>query len=198
MPSFVSLFCGCGGFDKGFIENGFTCLGAYDIDPLVVKVYNENIGPFGLVHDLSEGELPHIYKQDVDIVLSGSPCQGFSTAGKRRLEDPRNKLLLIGGKVAIKLSAKYFIAENVMGSIAGQHKEYWNSLEELMITNGYSVKFYTCDATKIGLPQSRKRVIMFCSRDHVEIDLSMPNYPMKTLKEALTNLDGAANHEKVF
>jgi len=198
MYSFVSLFSGCGGFDKGFIDQGFKCLGAYDIDPIAVEVYNQNIGNYAKVYDLSTAELPENIKGSIDIVLSGSPCQGFSTVGKRRVEDPRNKLLLVGGKIAVSLNAKYFIAENVMGSVSGEHKLYWNELEKYMIDNGYRVEFHKCDATKIGLPQSRKRIIMIAFKGEEKVDIEMPLFEPVSLKDIFNNIDNAPNHDKEY
>ncbi len=198
MYSFVSLFSGCGGFDQGFIDQGFRCLGAYDIDPIAVEVYNQNIGNYAQVYDLSKAELPRNLVEPIDIVLSGSPCQGFSTVGKRRMEDPRNKLLLVGGKIAVNLNAKYFIAENVMGSVSGEHKLYWNELENYMIDNGYDVEFHKCDATKIGLPQSRKRIIMIAFKGAKKIDIEMPLFEQVSLKDVFNNIDNAPNHDKEY
>jgi DNA (cytosine-5)-methyltransferase 1 len=195
MSTFVSLFSGCGGFDKGFIDHGHRCLGAYDLDPAAVAVYNANIGDHARIWDLSNGVLPDIFQEPVDIVLSGSPCQGFSTVGKRRMEDPRNKLLLKGGHIAVSLGCKIFIAENVMGSLSGELKQYWDTLENYMSSNGYLVKFFKCDITNIGLPQSRKRVIMVASRIGIEINFVTPSMPMLSLKSLLKNLEGLPNHD---
>jgi DNA (cytosine-5)-methyltransferase 1 len=90
-PTFISLFSGCGGFDLGFIEKGFECLGAYDNDKGVIDVYKKNIGDHVYCHDLSSEDLPNRIGT-VDVVVSGSPCQGFSTVGLRDYKDPRNSL----------------------------------------------------------------------------------------------------------
>src|ERR1700733_3942376 len=103
---YISLFCGCGGFDIGFINNGFKCVGAYDIDPVVIDVHRNNLPSESYVHDLSNIELPGEIPIGVDLVVAGSPCQGFSTLGKRKLNDPRNHLLLTGGMIAAKYKAK--------------------------------------------------------------------------------------------
>ncbi len=192
---FVSLFSGCGGFDKGFIDNGFKCLAAYDIDPIAVEVYNNNIGDHARVWDLSDAILPEPFKEQVDIVLAGSPCQGFSTVGKRRVEDPRNKLLSVGGKIAVNLNAKYFIAENVMGSLSGEHRTYWLDLENFLIEHGYKVYFHKIDIVKIGLPQLRRRVIMIASKGKTKVEIQYPNLAVRSLKDLLANVDLLPNHE---
>src|SRR6266550_2255224 len=105
--TYISLFSGCGGFDTGFQESGFKSLGAYDIDPFVMDVHSKNIEGPAIVHDLNNQELPGLEgKPEIDIVISGSPCQGFSTIGKRLVNDPRNQLMLSGGEIAIKYGAK--------------------------------------------------------------------------------------------
>jgi len=195
MSTFVSLFSGCGGFDKGFVDQGHRCLGAYDIDPAAVAVYKANIGNHAKICDLSTGVLPDVFQEPVDIVLSGSPCQGFSTVGKRRLEDPRNKLLMMGGQIAVSLGCKIFIAENVMGSVSGELKQFWDKLETYMTSKGYLVKFFKCDITNVGLPQSRKRVIMVASRIGREINFVTPAMPMLSLRSIFTNLEGLPNHD---
>lgn len=194
MPTFISLFSGCGGFDKGFVDQGFKCLGAYDNNPVAIDVYNDNIGNHGKLWDLSTGLLPDTFTEKVDIVLSGSPCQGFSTIGKRRIEDPRNRLLQIGGEIAVKLDSDYFIAENVMGSMSGDLKNYWNKLEQYMVENGYHIHFFKFDMVKFGLPQSRKRIIMIASKKNI-IHFETPDLPMPSLKNVFKNLVGVANHE---
>ena len=54
-----------------------------------------------------------------DIVIAGPPCQGFSTIGKRRFDDPKNELLLVAANIGVRIRPKVFIAENVTGVISG-------------------------------------------------------------------------------
>jgi DNA (cytosine-5)-methyltransferase 1 len=194
-PTYISLFSGCGGFDDGFQKQGFRCVGAYDIDPTVIEVHRNNIGGPAYVHDLLDPNLPGNHKPGtVDIVISGSPCQGFSTVGQRKVNDPRNKLLLVGGQIAINLKAKVFVAENVMGSTAGKHKKYWEKLEKMMQDNGYATEILKCDATKLGIAQLRKRVIMIAWKGKKKIKIDLPELPAKTLRDVLKDVQGLPNH----
>ena len=79
----ASLFSGCGGFDIGFEQEGFRLIGAFDNDSYVVTAYNDNVAPVASVCDLSTAT-PQVKP---DVLLAGSPCQGFSTAGKRDLKE---------------------------------------------------------------------------------------------------------------
>lgn len=128
-PTFISLFCGAGGFDLGFVQAGFRCVAAYDISPVAVQVHRTNLGSLAEVCDLSLPTFSVSRLSGVDVLIAGPPCQGFSTAGKRDVYDPRNKLLLISGKIATSVQPKVFIAENVTGVTSGQHGTYWNSLK---------------------------------------------------------------------
>ncbi len=197
-PSFISLFSGCGGFDIGFIENGFECLAAYDNDENVINVYKENIGPHILNHDLTDPKLPTQFN-DLDVVISGSPCQGFSTVGLRKYEDPRNSLLLIGGEIAVNQKAKVFVAENVMGSLSGKHKKYWDKLIKYLEKNGYHTKITICRAQEIGLAQTRKRVILYAwiGEKEKENQIKYSQGKHRSLGDAINNINGAPNKEFV-
>lgn len=194
--TYISLFAGCGGFDSGFKENGFECLGAYDIDHYVTDVHLRNLKSPAFVHDLNNMSLPGDLPENIDVVISGSPCQGFSTIGKRKVNDPRNHLLLIGGKIAIKYNAKVFVCENVPGSNSGEHKKYWDQLQKLLKQNKYQTKMVKYHATDFGVPQSRKRLILYAWKsDKVkEIELLTPSKSEITLKDILQNMDNVMNH----
>ena len=114
-PTFLSLFSGCGGMDAGFIQAGFSCLQAFDINSNAVNVHNVNLGNSATIGDLRVIAKEQLLAQGTpDVVVAGAPCQGFSTAGRRELHDPRNSLLLRAGQLAVQLRPKVFVAENVL------------------------------------------------------------------------------------
>ncbi len=195
--TFLSLFSGCGGFDDGFEQQGFNSLGAYDIDDSAIQVYNANLK--GKITNLDLSKAPDkefdYAPGEVDVLLSGSPCQGFSTAGKRELNDPRNKLLLTGGDIAIKVKPRIFIAENVMGSLSGEHKKYWQKLQENFIKAGYHTKFEKINCKDIGLAQIRKRVLFFASKDKDLLNFQLPKIPPAALQDVISNVEGLPNQE---
>ncbi|WP_224995950.1 DNA cytosine methyltransferase [Cesiribacter sp. SM1] len=196
MKTFISLFCGCGGMDAGFEEVGFQGIGSYDFDPIALETYRSNLSSPAYNIDLSK----EIYdtlksKKGVDIVLSGSPCQGFSTIGKRKLDDKRNSLLIRGAEIAVELDAKVFISENVMGSIAGAHKQYWNQVESILNSNGYKVETLILDALKLGMGQRRKRVILIATKNFFDLKITNKNIKAKSLKTILHNLPATSKDD---
>jgi DNA (cytosine-5)-methyltransferase 1 len=193
-PSFASIFSGCGGFDLGFIQAGFNSVGAFDIDPLVVEVHKKNLNSDAIVHDLSGGSLPAEAHLTPDVLISGSPCQGFSTAGKRNIDDPRNELLLTAGHIAKKVKPKVFIAENVAGVISGPHRKYWESLKVMLKEEGYKTTDIICEGLNAGVPQIRKRAVLLAWRNDRDVDVRIPIIPGGVLRTALSNLQNAPNH----
>jgi len=191
---FASLFSGCGGFDLGFVQAGFKCAAAFDIDPLAVQVYNKNVHPSAVLCDLSDSGVSLQALSDVDVLLAGPPCQGFSTAGKRSLDDPRNKLLLLAGRIAGKVRPAVFVAENVTGVTAGEHGKYWKSLRRTLRSSGYKTTDIRVEATRSGLAQTRTRVFMLAWKNGRDITVELPFAPGRVLRDALAGMDGAPNH----
>ena len=198
--TYISLFSGCGGFDLGFKENNFKCLGAYDINPCMTNVHAKNLKGPVFVHDLNNHNLPGNLPKEIDVIIAGSPCQGFSTIGKRVVNDPRNHLLLTGGRVAIKYNAKIFVAENVLGSNSGEHKKYWVELQVTLKHNGYQTKLVKYNAADFGVPQLRRRLILYAWKpDYIQnLDFPVPKNKKIVLGDVLLNLESKENHNLNF
>lgn len=198
-PTFISLFSGCGGLDAGFIEAGFICKQAFDFDKKVIEVHRKNLGDTGVVADLREVTTAQLLaKGRPTAVIAGSPCQGFSTAGKRELHDPRNSLLLHAGRLAIDIKPKVFVAENVAGALSGEHKIYWLQLEQMLRAAGYQTTTLKLNAERLGLAQLRARVIMLAWKGSREPLFDEPSAEPRTLAEVLAGIDGLPQHEKTF
>ncbi len=96
-PNIIDLFCGCGGFSLGFERAGFDVLLGIDVwkDALVTFAHNHN-GSKTLQADLSaltpEETEQFLNGKEIDVIIGGPPCQGFSVAGKRIVDDIRNKV----------------------------------------------------------------------------------------------------------
>jgi DNA (cytosine-5)-methyltransferase 1 len=182
--------------DAGFIKAGFKCLKAFDIDKAAVDVHNRNLGNTAVISDLRFVQKSDLISNGApDVVIAGSPCQGFSTAGRREVNDPRNSLLLQAGRLGIEIDPKVFIAENVSGALSGEHQRYWNQLTDMLQAAGYSTKTLKLNAIDLGLAQRRARVIMIAWKGLAEPAFSSQALTRKTLVEALSGVEGLPQHE---
>jgi len=163
-PTAIDLFCGCGGFAKGFLDAGYRIILGVDNDEPSLKTFEKNIrGSQILKADLSKPwvmrNIEKIVKgRSIDVIIAGPPCQGFSLTGPRKFHDKRNTLYKTVWRAVRKFSPKAFLIENVPG-IVGLYKgivkeEIRKSFEAL----GYNVEGpEILNAADYGVPQVRKR-----------------------------------------
>jgi DNA (cytosine-5)-methyltransferase 1 len=192
--NFLSIFSGCGGFDLGFVNEGFQCSGAYDIDPVVLKTHQKNMNSPVFQYDLTQSTEKLISHKNIDVLLAGSPCQGFSTLGKRHIDDPRNELLLLSGRIALKIKPKVFISENVPGVMSGEHKKYWDCLQGILKEGGYQTAEMRCKGIEMGIAQKRVRMFLLAWRGQKNFDLEVKPSKKIVLKDVIQNLSGLSNH----
>lgn len=198
MTYYASLYSGCGGFDHGFSREGFECLGAYDIEPSAVNVYRKNIDENVFEHDLTEELLPnHDQSKEAELLLAGSPCQGFSTVGQRKFDDPRNKLLIRSAEIALDIRPKVVICENVPAVKSGKHKFYWDQLTKLLSSADYHVEEFLYNFSDLSLPQIRKRLFLIAYRGKKvpKESLVIPSASQLSLQKAINGAHNAPNHE---
>ena len=192
--TFIDLFAGCGGLSLGFEMAGFESVLAIDNwkDALTTYAYNRK-GARTLCRDLAILD-PYKIKQeydisDIDVIIGGPPCQGFSVAGKRIIEDERNKLYRAFVGFVECFYPKAFVMENVPNILSignGMVKEsIINDFEKL----GYKVSVKVLIASDYGVPQNRRRAVFVGLKDGN--DFTFPD-PFKTEKitsyEALSDL----------
>ncbi|MCM1122199.1 MAG: DNA cytosine methyltransferase [Eubacterium sp.] len=158
----MDLFCGAGGLSLGFTQEGFVTSLANDIQDCCVDTYAHNHPEtprdhivLGDIHDVIDRLDALLAGRQVDIVIGGPPCQGFSMANRQRLiDDPRNHLYKSYVEVVKKVNPDFFVMENVKGmqSVAEQVKEDFRNV-------GYSVECDILNAKDYGVPQNRERLI---------------------------------------
>jgi len=189
--TFASLFSGCGGFDIGFATRGFQSKGAFDWDADAVENFSANVeGPMSRV-DLTQGIPNEHTLHGIDALIAGPPCQGFSTAGKRQVNDSRNHLLTLTGTIARRISPKVLVVENVAGALSGEHARYLNELDSSMRTAGYRTHTMRCQAADLGMAQLRRRVLFFAWRTGKDFEFTTPRLPASDLRSVIT---GASRH----
>lgn len=191
---FASLFSGCGGFDLGFIRQGFLSQSAYDCDPDAIENFRANIRGDIFNVDLTNGVPNQQSLYGIDALIAGPPCQGFSTAGKRLIDDERNHLLTLTGHLARRIHPKVLVVENVAGALSGAHARYWNELDETMRLAGYRTTTVRCQAADLGMAQLRKRVLFFAWRTRRDIEFTIPSLPAGDLRSVLAGSTNQMNH----
>lgn len=165
---FVDLFCGIGSFHESFKKYGWTCVLASDIDQSVREVYarNHGITPVGDIYDVKNEDVP-----EHDVLCAGFPCQAFSNAGKRRgFNDERGVLFHEIMRIAQYSKPKIILLENVPGLKSHDKGKTFKSILEHLDTAGYKVTYKILKCSDYGIPQMRKRMLMFCSRKDICVD----------------------------
>ncbi|HMP75726.1 MAG TPA: DNA cytosine methyltransferase [Kiritimatiellia bacterium] len=198
-PSFVSIYSGCGGLDLGFLQAGYRCLGAFDVDPCAISTHKRNMPsiPAHIV-DLYEFKITDVIKSNPDVLVSSPPCQGFSTAGRRRLNDPRNLHVHISSDIALALKPTVFLLENVRGILAPPHDRHWQKLIASLRRGGYKTKELLCDASHHGIAQMRKRTVLVAWTGSANPEFNLEILPKLTIRDALKGINGATNNDAQF
>ena len=115
MPNVIDLFCGCGGASLGFAREGFEIVAGIDNDQDALNTFSKNFpNSKALNIDLSTTkDINYKDFSNIDIILGGPPCQGFSIAGKRDSSDPRNNLCNSYIELVKYINPKVVVIENV-------------------------------------------------------------------------------------
>ncbi|MBN8572322.1 MAG: DNA cytosine methyltransferase [Candidatus Kapabacteria bacterium] len=193
-PTVIDLFCGCGGLSYGFIEAGYdVLLGIDNWKDAIVTFENTHKNAKGIVADLFTETAKEISKKtgikSIDVIIGGPPCQGFSIAGKRIIDDERNQLYKSFLSFVSFYKPKAFVMENVPNIISmgkGIVKEtILSDFEKL----GYTVVYKILLASDYGVPQNRKRAFFIGTKSNKEFVFPEPTTktPINT-KDAISDL----------
>lgn len=207
----IDLFCGAGGMSEGILQAGFHILYSNDVNEQVGQTYTNRHEQLGLLQDkntvfeckdIREVTWEHIKERlyrltdykfqgaiEIDAIFGGPPCQGFSRAGKRMKNDPRNFLFKEYLRLIHEIQPKYVVMENVVGlldtkldafeGVFGDIYPDDSLITELLASEfekiGYNhLEPRVLDASDYGVPQKRKRVIYLAYRK----DVTAPSYPV--------------------
>lgn len=161
----VSLFSGGGGLDLGFKQAGYSIVWAVDNARDAVDTYRFNIGDHIVCADINAISPQSI--PSCDIVIGGPPCQSFSLAGKRNVEDSRGRLVWTYLSIIKAKQPAFFLFENVPGLLSAkdsQKRSILSLLIERFSELGYTVSYKLINAAEYGVPQLRRRVILIGSK----------------------------------
>ncbi len=168
----LDLFSGCGGLSLGMSlasdnnGNKIETACAIDIWEIACKTFEHNLGLKPICEPIDDDLVRKVNQQHgpFDIVVGGPPCQGFSTAGKRALDDKRNGLVLAFLRAIEITKPKVFVMENVTGFKTYQNGKIHEEVVEFAKKIGYQVRSAIVLASLSGVPQRRRRFLLVGSK----------------------------------
>ena len=179
----ISVFSGCGGCSLGLRQAGFDIRLAVDIDKDTCETYASNLDKAPVwCADLSQTqpsgllERAELKREEVDLIVGGPPCQGFSSAGAKDWADPRNILLRKFVEIITTLRPTWFIMENVEGLLTSHEGIFLIEAITRFLEAGYWVRTKKVYMEQHGLPQRRKRVLVIGNLEAHNFDFPQPCY----------------------
>lgn len=193
-PTVIDLFCGAGGLSKGFEMAGFDVVFGVDNDPRCMETFKENhpaaarnSGTINIENLTAEKVREKIGDRKIDVIIGGPPCQGFSMAGRRDPNDPRNSLFKHFVRLVRELKPEWFVMENVTGILVtktAEGEDIDTIIRKEFKKIGYRVKPFKLNAANYGVPQKRKRLFYIGTNSKKQIRPPAPTHaktPRNTL-----------------
>lgn len=195
----ISLFCGAGGLDIGFEKSGFKIIWGNDFNSDACETHRKWSDA-----EIIKGDITKISSEsipDCDIILGGFPCQGFSLAGPRKIDDSRNKLYQQYVRIIKAKKPLMFVGENVKGILTMENGKIFEAIKNDFSGCGYDVFYVLVNAKEYGVPQDRERVIIVGF--HKELEIKEFEAPKKcnkiiTMQETLKGLPEADKEDVCY
>ncbi|GAB3041660.1 DNA cytosine methyltransferase [Natronobiforma cellulositropha] len=188
----VDLFCGAGGFSLGFQSAGFDVVASVDRNEAALETYSHNFDNVATFETDIRNFTLNMFEEhsgydarDIDVVIGGPPCKGFSTAGRMDPNDPRNELVVEYAKTVAELDPEVVVLENVTGFLNMHGGQYHEELRETLSEIGYTVQQpEVLTAADYGVPQLRERVIIVATRGG-RVEVASPTHRPREGQEPL-------------
>lgn len=194
----VDLFSGCGGISKGFKNtNCVEMVGAIDFEKSACDTYEKNFPEAKVIcGDIRDIDVDSTGFSNIDIMVGGPPCQGFSALNrwdKEKDDDPRNKLFLEYLRFVDELRPKAIMIENVKQILTSKNGYAPKHISEFLGDRGYEVSFKILNAADFGVPQKRERaIIVALKKEYGKFDFDiLEKYmlPKVTVAEAISDIE---------
>ncbi len=206
----IDLFCGAGGLSEGFRQAGFQVLAGQDFDHVAGRTFAATHpeatfigGPIQQVTPEQLLDAAGIAKGQLDVIVGGPPCQGYSVYNHQRgAQDPRAGLFREYLRIVEGIMPRWLVMENVTGitSIAGGAivQQIFDEIQAL----GYRVEMRILRAEEYGVPQERRRVFFIATRTDAPILFPAPTHgiglePLTTVWDAISDLPVVRNGDAV-
>lgn len=183
----MDLFCGTGGFSKGFEDEGhFEVVFGIDLLRASIETFRLNhqsalaiAGDIRNVTPIHVAEWLEMRHGEIDVIVGGPPCQGFSSIRPYRsskMEDRRNSLFLDFANYIMHFRPKIFVLENVVGLATHNGGRTISAIQQTFEQLGYTVDWRILNAAHYGLPQKRERLIMIGSEPRIALSFPQPTH----------------------
>lgn len=183
----VDLFCGCGGLSLGFEQAGFEILAGLDNWKPAIEVYKANFNHPVIEQDLGNEQetIKIIQKFSPEIIIGGTPCQDFSSAGKQNINGGKAVLTNHFANVVCEIKPKWFVMENVERIVKN---DIYHDIRKQFSDNGYGLTAMTLNASLCGVPQKRSRFFLVGELDGKQ-DALFDCIQMRLAKKPMTIRD---------
>jgi DNA (cytosine-5)-methyltransferase 1 len=182
----IDLFCGCGGISVGLKAAGFDVLAGIDVEPTYISTFSHNFpNAKSLQTDIAQTS-PYSFMQmvgirpgELDLLVGGPPCQGFSKNVPRKnrfLEDPRNELIKAFLDYCEALQPRFILMENVAEMKNGFDEAYTEEILSRLFDEGYTVTYAVLNAADFGVPQRRRRAFFIANKNDLTFNLPIPTH----------------------
>ena len=191
----LDLFCGAGGFSAGLeLNKNFSTVVGLDFDKYAIETFSKNfpnaIAICGdiLNQDIKKQVIEASKKKNVNMIIGGPPCQGFSLKGKNLgLNDPRNFLFKEYLNIVKELQPEIFIIENVKNILNSSNHYFRDEIFNEIQALGYIVNYGVANAKNYGVPQNRERALFIASKTKF-INFPNPQDKTVTVRDAISDL----------
>lgn len=206
--SYIDLFCGAGGLSFGFDKAGFENIFSVEINPEFAKTYKKNFPSHKLlvedIRDISNDTVKELVGgREIDIIIGGPPCQGFSIAGnigRTFIDDERNRLFKEFVRFVSEVNPKMFIMENVAAMATHLKGKTIKAIVDAFehAGMGYKVKWEVLNTVNYEIAQERRRIVVVGVRSDLDTEFSYPTHStvIKTIKDVIGDLPPLASGEQ--
>lgn len=196
--SVIDLFCGAGGLTYGLQQAGLNVLASIDYWDKSIESCKKNFNHLSICKNLVEYKPEELAQlvHAVDIIVGGPPCQSFSIAGKRKLDDPRNSLFMEFIKFVKFYRPKLIMIENVVGILSKKNLEGIKIIDIILdiLEQDYNCKILKLYASDFQVPQKRRRIFIIGIRKDFnmipsDLNIKFPEIPIRNVLIDRNNID---------
>lgn len=204
----IDLFCGAGGLSEGFRQSGFHVLAGNDTDAAAGETYTDTHKDAkflpGAIQNYTAAvflRAARIKRGELDCLIGGPPCQGFSVYNHQRgLHDERSSLYKEYLRIVSGLRPRWIVLENVTGMISAGDGVAVHAILEGLAALGYNVEHKILRTEEYGIPQLRRRIVFIGNCIGAPIEFPKPTHgtgllPLVTVRDAIGDLPSLANGE---